>query len=141
MAGQDLNGVTVLDAYGGSGLLALEAWSRGGSVVVVERQAGVARAIQRTMGAFDADVTVRHADVEGDFAREGSFDLVLADPPYARDPHEVLVALERLVGERLVLETESGRALPAHQGSLSLDRHRSYGRTDLWIYLKRAEGP
>ncbi len=141
MVGQDLAGVTVLDAYGGSGLLGLEAWSRGGSVVVVERHPGVARAIQRTVDALEADVVVRNANVEEGLGHVEAFDLVLADPPYDRDPLEVLARLESLVGSRLVLETASGQALPAHQGALSLDRHRSYGRTDLWVYFKARVQP
>lgn len=141
MIGQDLDGVTVLDAYGGTGLLGLEAWSRGASVTVVEREASVARAIQRSAHSLGADVDVRVADVENGMKEVTPFALVLADPPYARDPREVLARLERLVGCWLVLETASGRSLPEHHGSLILERRRAYGRTEIWVYMKREAVP
>jgi 16S rRNA G966 N2-methylase RsmD len=139
MVGQDLTGMTVLDAYGGSGVLAVEAWSRGGDVVICERNPKTVRAIERVVAAFDAPIVVRQADVERARARIGAFDLVLADPPYARDPSEVLGLLGGLVRKCLVLETSPGHVLPEESGGLKLDRHRTYGHCDLWLFKREKE--
>ena len=61
MLGQDLDGLAFLDAFGGSGLMGLEAWSRGAQVVVYERQRATARWIQRQGEALGAQWTVQRA--------------------------------------------------------------------------------
>lgn len=127
----------VLDAYGGSGVLALEAWSRGGDVVVFERSPKTVRAIEQVVKFFKASIVVRRGDVEGSSDQMEAFDLVMADPPYARDPLEVAGRLERRVGHCLVLETAPGHDLPEVIGGLRLVRHRTYGHCDLWLFHRK----
>lgn len=135
MVGHDLDGVTVLDAFGGSGLLALEAWSRGAQVVCVERDRSAWAAMQRNVEAFAADIDVVRGDVLALAAELGSFDVVLADPPYADDPAPLVDGLAPLVADVLVLEVRADRRPPG-AALLRLVRHRTYGGTALCLFRR-----
>lgn len=91
-----LEGALVLDLFAGSGALGLEAISRGAaSAVFVERAAPAIALIRSNIDALG--VSDRTRVVRGDamrFALElgaGSYDIALADPPYAEDYAEQLV--------------------------------------------------
>ncbi len=82
-------GARVLDLYAGSGVLGLEALSRGAvGVVAVERDQGVARILRQNAEhcGYGDRVDVRAATVAGELRRLGAenrhFDLVFVDPPY-----------------------------------------------------------
>lgn len=99
--GQDLTGRHCLDLFAGSGILGLEAASRGAErVTLVERNARVAHALQQSMNTLAA---TRVELVRGDaleFVRStvGRYDVVFLDPPYNQG---WLARLEPLLG-RLV---------------------------------------
>lgn len=136
IVGQDLSGLRVLDAFGGSGLLGFEAWSRGGAVTIVDKRRKVLAAIRATAADLGADVTVVGADA---LKLEGllePFDLVFADPPYAFDPADTLAALEGMVADRIVYEAHAKTALPETVGALTLDRVRTFGGTSLAFYRR-----
>lgn len=84
-----LDGMRVLDLFAGSGAMGLEAVSRGArTLVAVESDraaATVIRANALVVAAPAADVSIRQQRVEAVLAGPPpfSFDLVLADPPYA----------------------------------------------------------
>lgn len=138
LVGHDLEGLTVLDAFGGSGLLALEAWSRGAEVTVVERDRAALRRIQENARALGAEVRIVAGDVLRLADTLGAFDGVLVDPPYAMPPGPALEALAPLARSWLVLETDAGTDAPP-TGSLQLDRRRVYGGTALAVYRRGAD--
>ncbi|MCA9492249.1 MAG: RsmD family RNA methyltransferase [Myxococcales bacterium] len=138
MVGQQLDGQRVLDAFGGAGLLALEAWSRGAEVVVVERDPRAIGAIRANVRALGAELRVVAGDVLALVPDLGRFDLILVDPPYALDPAPILTRLATAASGSLVLEHEASREPPTVAG-LVLDRRKSYGGTALAVY--RAEEP
>ena len=81
-----LRGASVLDCCAGSGVLGLEAASRGAApVLMVERQADAADLIRQNAQRLGAVQTeVRHGDVLCVLNRsDGPFDIALVDPPYA----------------------------------------------------------
>ena len=137
MVGQDQHGRTILDAFGGAGLVGLEAWSRGARVTVFERDRRAWQAIVRRGEQVGAEWIVRQGDVLAQAPRLTPFDGVFADPPYGTDPAAVIAALAPLAGEWLVLETDTGVEVPAEAGALPLDRVRRYGRTQLVVYRRR----
>ncbi len=139
IVGQDLSGVRVLDAFGGSGLLGLEAWSRGAQVVTVERDPRIADGIRRNAAALGAPLEVVVGDTLVRGASLGRFDLVLVDPPYRTAPASVLAALLPAVGATLVLEHDA--TVPAPEvAPLARDRTRVYGTSALTLY-RRPEEP
>ena len=134
MLGQDLAGQTVLDAFGGTGVIGLEAWSRGATVTVVERDRKTLGAIKRRVAELGAACQVRAGDVLRLTDSLGTFDGVFVDPPYDDDIGVALDALGSLATAWLVAEVRSGQAAPPRAGRLELVRERSYGGTSLWLY-------
>lgn len=136
LIGQDLSGQRVLDAFGGSGLLGLEAWSRGARVVIVERQRRAVRTIQANVDALGAsgDVEVLAGDVLTLAGGLGAFDGVLADPPYALERQPIVDALVPCATDWLLLEGDLSGPAPVGAGSLVMARERCYGGTRLWVF-------
>lgn len=82
----DLDGITVLDLFSGSGALGIEALSRGAAFATfVESSASCLNAIRANLAALDAGSmsAVIKSDVR-DFVMScaGGYDLILMDPPY-----------------------------------------------------------
>ena len=114
-------------------MLALEAWSRGASpVVVVERSRRCSQHLRRAADALGAELRVI-VGASPDAAPPDLFDLVLADPPYDSDLASLLPGLAERVGARLVVEHRHGEALPEMPG-LVLEQTRRYGDTGLTFY-------
>ena len=99
--GLDLGGVSVLDAFGGSGAIGFELLSRGAaSCTFVDRDRGAVARIRRNARALGAGASARV--LPGDvfkLAERGAiagapFSLLVLDPPYAVGAREV----ERLAG-------------------------------------------
>lgn len=138
--GQDLDGYSVLDAFGGTGLLALEAASRGaGPVRIVERdprEAARIRANVQALGAEAVEVRV------GDAARavqDGRWDIIFLDPPYAEDGGAWAARAAPAAAVWLVVEHAAARPLPDVLEGLVRDRPRIYGDTALSVYRRAAE--
>lgn len=137
----------VLDLFAGSGALGIESLSRGAaSAVFVESSRVACRVIESNLAALKFTGGVRCREVlpflRGD---QGGYDLILADPPYAKwgreDHAAALLASEdlpRLLAEDglLVLEVEKEREAPAGEGWSRADR-RDYGSSSL-LFLQRA---
>lgn len=82
----DLDGITVLDLFSGSGALGIEALSRGAAFATfVDLSESCLIAIRANLAALDASAqaAVIKANVR-DFAMScaGGYDLILMDPPY-----------------------------------------------------------
>lgn len=137
IVGQDLSGVGVLDAFGGSGLLSFEAASRGARVTTVERQRAAAQAIRTNASHLGVSIDLRVADVRGVLA-SGTWDVVLMDPPYADDPVEWVSEATPAVEALLVIEHRDGVGMPSEVGGLTLERSKRYGSSVLTVYRRRA---
>ncbi len=135
----------VLDLYAGTGVLAIEALSRGAeSAVLVEdngRRCEEIRRLLQELGLGDR-AQVRRGKVERALERmDGRFDLVFADPPYDLDPWETIMLTlnERdLLNDKAVVVTEHrhDRQLSDEYGDLVLTTTRRYGDTTTTIYGK-----
>jgi 16S rRNA (guanine966-N2)-methyltransferase len=82
-----IEGSHCLDLFAGTGVLGLEALSRGAAdVILVERSAAAVRALRNSIEALDAGHATIHEGDAWEFLRgrgEGSHDIVFLDPPYA----------------------------------------------------------
>jgi 16S rRNA (guanine966-N2)-methyltransferase len=141
IVGQDLTGQYVLDAFGGTGLIGIEAFSRGARVLIVEKDRRAAKGIQtraEAVGARRPLLEIRVGDVLAVAESAGPFDGIVCDPPYAMEPGPVFAALGALARSWFVYEADAKVTCPDHAGALPLDRVRKYGGSALWIY--RPEG-
>ena len=82
----DIEGLSVLDAYAGSGAFGIEAASLGAShVTFIEQSRSVAQVIQRnidTLAVADTTIMVKSVQEAVKSLIGESFDIILADPPY-----------------------------------------------------------
>jgi 16S rRNA (guanine966-N2)-methyltransferase len=129
----DVSDARVLDLFAGSGALAIEALSRGAAeATLVDTHPRVARQNVESLGLGDRAQVVR-ADAARFLRRaeQGSFDLVLCDPPY-RLADRLAADLDPLIrralaqGGRVVVETSPDRPLPI---DLPILVERRYGDT------------
>lgn len=79
-----LDGASFLDLFSGSGLVGLEAWSRGANpVVLVEKDRGKRRGILKNIGDLESGPVLRMEPVERYVQRNRRvFDVVYLDPPF-----------------------------------------------------------
>lgn len=144
-----ISGARVLDLYAGSGSLGIEALSRGAvEAVFVDASREAVETIRRNLEHTGLDGGVVCQEKVGSFlARQGragaggpgiDYDLVFADPPYARTPEEQTVLGELLENEGLrnlcgsnglfILESWARQSLPESE-SWEIAREKTYGQT------------
>lgn len=139
-------GARVLDLFAGSGAMGIEALSRGAaSATFVESDERCVRCIRENLRRARAEASVQTMDAFRFldlYAGDGQFDIVFADPPYAKHPGDpdhsaTLAASEKLAacltpGGVLVLERQSGGA--ALSCVLDAGRTKTYGGSEI-LYL------
>ena len=134
--GNHLAGSTWLDAFGGAGLTAIEAVSRGAEVTVFEKNGRAYRDIVSRGHAFDIVWTVKKCDVIRNPPPEGTFDIVFIDPPYALDIVPILDVLAPVAIRTIVVESETKRCPPERLCGFYRDRQRTYGNSSLTVYQR-----
>jgi 16S rRNA (guanine966-N2)-methyltransferase len=143
-----VNGLTVLDAYAGSGAAGMEAASRGAMLVeAIEANAAAARTIQRNATALGLGVSyiLHQVTVESWLALPAQqppqerYDVIIADPPYAKLDSDVVrrLAAYLVPGGILILSHSSRVPSPALTGVV-LHAHKVYGDTALSFYSNTA---
>ncbi|KQV17802.1 MULTISPECIES: 16S rRNA (guanine(966)-N(2))-methyltransferase RsmD [unclassified Kitasatospora] len=147
-----LHGARMLDLFGGSGAVGLEALSRGAEhVLLVEADAGAAKVIRenvRIVALPGAEVRADRAErVIAGRAPETPYDLVFLDPPYSVTDEEVremmvtLLAGGWLTADALVTVERSTRGGDfGWPEGFEAERSRRYGEGTLW-YGRAANGP
>ena len=138
----DIKGLTVLDAFAGSGALSIEAVSRGArSALAVEVDKKAHRTITEnceTLGIGDRVKAVR-AFLNAWSTRHQSekFDLVFADPPYDDVPYRDMKILPRHLKDSgtLVLSWPGGEE-PLKFDGLHVVQTKNYGDAQLVFYQK-----
>ncbi len=146
MIGPYFDGGRVLDLFAGSGGLAIEAISRGMDLAIcVDRSYPAMKVIQENIKVtkeaekfitlkMDANQALQKLMTE-----EQSFDLILLDPPYAKQ--EIVKQLEKMLAGNLlkpdclvVCETDKNVELPSEIQTLVQMKHQVYGTTAVTIY-------
>ncbi len=141
----DIPGAKVLDLFGGTGQLGIEALSRGAkSAVFVDAGEEACRLIRENLRRTKLEENSRV--IRGDYLHflentRDFYDIVLLDPPYA----EVFLenALKKLAeidilqsGGIIVAERPAGKALPVDLPGFFRSRDYKYGNTLLTLYRK-----
>lgn len=155
--GETIVGARVLDLFAGSGGLGIEALSRGAATAtLVEKEALGVEAIRKNLAKtrLQGAATVHRLDIFSYLHRlapKEEFDLIFADPPYAKKKEERDFAAE-LLGDPalaaalapegvLVLEKLPGLRVPFPEARWELLRERRYGATEVAYFAKRRQKP
>jgi len=131
-----VDGATVLELFAGSGALGLEALSRGAArATLVDSDRAACRSINANLDKLGLAATVLCQDALRAVSTDrGSYDLILADPPYDYDGLDRLAPhLKRLLAPDglLVLQTQA-RDEPVVDG-LTVRTSRKYGSARLTL--------
>lgn len=138
-----LEGRRVLDLFGGTGQLGIEAASRGAARVdIVDNARESLRLIRENVARTGLEINVFQADALGWLGRCGVYDLILLDPPYgsglAESALEAVKSFDKLsIGGIIICETDTAAALPALDAPYERLREYRYGRVRLTTYTRR----
>ena len=144
----DIEGLSFLELFAGSGAVGLEAASRGAQeVVFVENNPNILKTLaSNTAYIIDTKYCLLSQDVESAIRRLGrekkQFEVIFLDPPYYQDlikkTLQTLGAYDILSPNGLVVAQHFKKEdLPAQLGVLSLFRQYKYGSTLLSFFEKK----
>ena len=141
----DLPGARVLDLFGGTGQLGIEALSRGAKFSVFVDQGAQACALIREnlkRTRFESSAKVIQSDYDL-YLRKNSdkFDIILLDPPYAEvfleNSLKIISEIDILQsGGIIVAERPLGKEMPCEFSGLVRSKDYKYGNTLLTIFRK-----
>lgn len=139
----DMTGLSFLDLFSGSGIIALEAASRGAyPITCVERDKAKFPFLLRNVSICERRIECKALPVELFLSRnKSSFDIAFLDPPF---PYGFRLELLRSLEKGLTLKP-GGLALmhfpredklPQSLGSLAAEDERGFGRSIVRFYRK-----
>lgn len=142
-----LPGCCFLDVCAGSGLMGLEALSRGaGSLIAIEEDRKAARSIEQNIKRLGFQGEVISGDLRKVLPLITAFsvDIIYADPPYRSGLAQTVLRLVDecsllSAGGLLAIEHDANLALPGESGSLFNYDRRKYGQTAVSFYRCRKE--
>ena len=146
MIGPYFDGGLALDLYSGSGALAIEAISRGmAKSICIEKNFAAIKVMQANIALtkapekFDVRKTTASKALQQLHAEQIKVDVVLLDPPYAKQEIEKQLETMQelsLLNEEVtvVCETDKSVALPDEIGNLKKHKEALYGITKVTIY-------
>lgn len=153
--GPRVHDTIVLDAFAGTGALAIEALSRGAMrAVLVDKHPhalGLIRENLASVGVSPERFRVFSGDVlqwlrRKELISEGPFDLIFLDPPYEMDLYKPVLSLIAEIGllkteGLVVLEYSTRRPSASPQEPWRCLKSRTYGETTLafWSLLPKEE--
>ena len=137
----DLSGLSFLDLFSGSGIVGIEAASRGASAVtLVEKDKRKMSVLKANTGFVEAEIQIVCSPVERFLMSNGrQFDLIFADPPFdLKDKLSLLTTIEKKNTLRengsLLIHYPSEDTLPDQTARLTLYDKRKYGRSIVGFY-------
>lgn len=139
----DIDGLTVLDAFAGTGAMSFEAISRGAaSATAIEMDKTAQRVIARNIINLGLDDRVKliHASANAWLQTnpDAQFDIVMCDPPYNDLQPNLITRLASVVTTEgiYVLSWPASQDVPEISGLTQIER-RSYGDAQLIFYRKQ----
>lgn len=148
LLGQDMAGLKVLDLFAGTGILGLEALSRGAlRVLFIDNSPQSIKIIRKNLAlcgfensgfVLKRDLIKWRRPLEHPMVKK-RFDLVFIDPPYGKDIIPPILK-ELSIGEtlaspsRVVTESFKKDRLPVSSNKLHLFETRVYGETKIDLY-------
>ena len=142
----DVQNASVLDLFGGSGQLGIEALGRGAAhCVFVDKSSEAIGVIKENLAAckLAANTRVLHMDsLEYLQVAKSGLDIVLMDPPYRNGLLEKalpLIGKKLNAGAFVICEHESELTLPDEFDGLTLHKRYRYGKVAVTVYRSPAE--
>ncbi len=134
----DMQGKTVLDLFAGSGVVGLEALSRGASAVIsIEDNKRACQAMQNIQQTWPVDGwTIQTGKLPQALRSKQHFDFIFADPPYDKGLAEqvpVWLAKAEISYDTLVVE-ESTRTHAKWKKDFMPSKQRKYSETTLYFF-------
>ena len=141
----DVEGRRVLDLFGGTGQLGIEAKSRGAAQVDIVDSAGASiRLIRENVRSVGLDIRVIQSDALAYLERCGTYDLIFLDPPY--DSDLVGKALARIKafdilsnGGIIICETRAETPISAPEPPYRMKKQYCYGKVKLTTFTKETQ--
>ncbi|GAF63952.1 16S rRNA (guanine(966)-N(2))-methyltransferase RsmD [Alkalihalobacillus trypoxylicola] len=136
----------LLDLYGGSGGLSIEALSRGmEKAIIIDQDRKAIHTIKENLAKckYETKVEVFRNEakkaIKALIKREIQFDLIFLDPPYAIEDiaNEIAIIADFELLKKsgvIVCEHSKERALPENIGDLTMTRQEKYGDTCISIF-------
>lgn len=138
----DINGLTILDAFAGTGAVGFEAISRGAKrAQLIELDKGAYITIKSNIESLglDSKVSVVRANIRGwsNSHINEFYDLVVCDPPYDAVLETLIFRVARHVRESgiLVLSWPISDRIPKIP-NMDILQHKTYGNATLVFYKK-----
>jgi 16S rRNA G966 N2-methylase RsmD len=132
MIGQNLSEVRFLDAFGGSGIMGVEAYSRGANVTICEKRRGAFLAIKNLVHKKKWPIELIFGSTET--VLDQTWDIIFMDPPYLYDSLPWIQMAENHTKELLIFEHSSRTSTPEEVGSLIKTKKKTYGDCALSFY-------
>jgi len=138
MIGQDLQSLSFLDAFGGSGIMAIEAYSRGARpVVVCEKNKVVQGYIVKNIAHLKADIFLKKQSAEEVIASK-KWDIIFLDPPYKMDIAPFMKLAFSTAQQFIVAETEKNGLTLDAAADWDEWRVKIYGTSKITIFRRRS---
>ena len=143
----DVEGRAVLDLFGGTGQLGIEAASRGAARVdVVDQSRAAVQLIRENVKLTGLAVQVHQAEALSYLRGCGKYGLIFLDPPYdsplAVQALETIKAFDILSnGGIIICETRADCVLPALAAPYRKRKEYRYGKVKLTAYVREESEP
>ena len=141
----DLEGRKVLDLFGGTGQLGIEALSRGArEAVFTDSSRSAVTLIRENLTRCGMKARVLQTDVFRFLDSGEKFDVIFIDPPYDSGLYDAV--LERInsvdnltEGGIIVCEARAGTELPEMDAPYQKLRERKYGSVKICLYTRKVQ--
>lgn len=145
--GPYFDGEVILDLFGGSGALSLEALSRGaGSAYIVEKSVAAMKIIKTNVLSLQEDEKTKPLNMDYKMAlnkfknEQLSFDLIFLDPPYKLNVLEEIIDFlveYNMIHDNgiIVCQYVKGRFIPSEKNGLLIKKKYNYGTSELCIFI------
>ncbi len=143
----DFSNLSFLDMFTGSGIMALEAYSRGfKNITAIEKNPKTWLNVKKTYSAFenaDSKITLLKGDSLKILSKLEKYDVIYIDPPWDFDYTSIIfAAFKQITKNGIVIveydkkNTESLKKLTSLDEIGILFKEKTYGRTKLDFYKK-----
>ena len=141
----DIEGRRVLDLFGGTGQMGIEALSRGArEVVFIDKSKDAVKLIRDNLQTCGMQAKVVQTDALSYLKSGERFDLIFVDPPYDSGLYEPVLSAINSVdnlseGGIIICEARADLPFPDVKEPYRKVREYRYGRVKICIYQREAE--